>query len=676
MTNTKKLFEPISLGNVALKNRVVMLGMSTGLGNDYDVTDRLVDFYAARAQGGTGLMILGSAYVADFRGTDPGYKTINAGSGIWSDEFIPGLKKLTTAIRENGGKSCCQLALCCEWRADSSAPLEGVGPSEGPGGPGVRKLRELTVDEIHLIIDQFGEGARRAKDAGFDMIEFHCGIGYFINRFISSYSNKRTDEYGGTLEKRMRFPLEVIASAQQKAGKDYPIICRISADELMPGGHTMTETKQMVPLLEKAGVAALSVQTGWHESPQMLVQQWVEPGAWVYMAEEVKKVTKLPVMGAYRIDSAELAEDIVAQGKADMVGLARALIADPEFANKAREGRPETIRRCIACCRCLDDIFVGSTVHCSVNAAMGRDLEKPVPGNKKVVVIGTGPSGMEAARIAAKRGHKVTLFDRNSRLGGLLVMAQILNERLERLVAWFNQEVRSLPIDIRLNTEVTQALLEQMKPDVIIVAPGGDPIVPDVPGVNGKNVLGGFDMKKMIEGHAPKPGLLWMLAAIGAKQFGGHPGFMRWGMGLPWPVKKRVAVIGGGFAGCEVAMGMMSGRQVTIIEESKSIGRDIGIVDRRPTMDILKNGGVRMETLTKVKEITPEGVKVTKEDGSEGFIAADTVMLSLGVRENKTFADQLSAKFKQVYLIGDASGGDIRRIREAIADGFELGMKI
>lgn len=676
MSSSKKLFEPIKLGNVELKNRVVMLGMSTGLGDNYSVTDRLVDFYSARAKGGTALMILGSAYVADFRGTDPGYKTINAGSGIWSDEFIPGLKKLTTAIRENGGKSCCQLALCCEWRANSEAPLEGVGPSEGPGGPGVRKLRELTVDEIHLIIDQFSDGARRAREAGFDMIEFHCGIGYFINRFISSFSNKRTDEYGGTLEKRMRFLLEVIAASKKKAGDDYPIICRISGDELMPGGHTMVETKQIVPILEKAGVAALSVQAGWHESPQMLVQQWVPAGAWVYMAEEVKKITKVPVMAAYRIDSAELAEDIVAQGRADMVGLARALIADPEFANKAREGRPETIRRCIACCRCLDDIFVGETVHCSVNAAMGRDLEQPAPGNKKVVVIGSGPSGMEAARIAAKRGHKVTLFDRNSRLGGLLVMAQILNERLERLVSWFNQELRGLPIDIRLNTEVTTALLDQMKPDVIIVAPGGEPIVPDVPGVNGKNVLGGFDMKKMIEGHAPKAGLLWTLAALGAKYFGGNPAFMRWGMTLPWPVKKRLAIIGGGFAGCEVAMGMMAGREVTIIEESKSIGRDIGIVDKRPTMDILKNGGVKMETLTKVRVITPEGVRVGKADGSEGFIAADTVMLSLGVKENRSLAEQLSARYKNVHLIGDACGGGIRRIREAIADGFALGMKI
>jgi len=184
-------------------------------------------------------------------------------------------------------------------------------------------------------------------------------------------------------------------------------------------------------------------------------------------------------------------------------------------------------------------------------------------------------------------------------------------------------------------------------------------------------------MKKMIEGHAPKPGLLWTLAAIGAKYLGGNPAFMRWGMTLPWPVKKRVAVIGGGFAGCEVAMGMMPGRQVTIIEESKAIGRDIGVVDRRPTIDILKNGGVKMETLSKVRVITPEGVRVGKEDGSEGFIEADTVMLSLGVRENRKLADQLSAKYKNVHLIGDASGGGgIRRIREAIADGFALGMKI
>jgi 2,4-dienoyl-CoA reductase (NADPH2) len=284
---------------------------------------------------------------------------------------------------------------------------------------------------------------------------------------------------------------------------------------------------------------------------------------------------------------------------------------------------------------------------------------------------------MEAARIAAKRGHKVTLFDRGSRLGGLLNMACILNEKLERLISWYRQELKSLPIDIRLKTEVTIAMLEQLKPDVIIVATGGEPIIPSVPGVNGKNVLGGFDMKKLIEGIPPKRGLLWRLAAVGAKRFAGYPSLMRLSLRVHWPVKKRLAVIGGGFAGCEVAMSMMKGREVTVIEESKKLGSDIGIIDRSTELDIIKAGGVRTETLTRVKEFTSRGVKVVKQDGSEDFIVADTIMLSLGVKENRKLADQLATKFKNVYMIGDgAGGGEIRRTREAVRDGYDIGMRI
>jgi 2,4-dienoyl-CoA reductase (NADPH2) len=677
MAKTFKLLEPIKIGNVELKNRVYMLPMSTELGENYNVTDRLIDFYTERAKGGTGLVTLGTVMVADFYGTQPQYPSQKGAMGIWSDEFIPGLQKLTSAVRKNGGKSCCQLELCYEWRRDGSYPLEAVGPSVGRGGAFIPLVRELTVEEIKIMIKQFGDGARRAREAGFDLIQLHAGIGYMINRFISPHSNKRTDEYGGNLEKRMRLIQEIIADCQKKAGADFPIMARISAEEYMPGGHTIEDTKKIVPILERAGIAALDIQVGFHESTRPLVNQFVPDGAFVDIAHEIKKVAKIPVIAGYRIDSFELAEQIVEQGKADMVGMARQLIADPEFVNKVKAGHPEKIRRCIVCSRCLDAVFVGKGLCCSVNAEVASTLGQPVPGNKKVVVIGAGPSGMEAARIAAKRGHQVTLFDRGSRLGGLLLMASILNEKLERLVSWYQQELTSLPIDIRLNTEVTTTLLEQMKPDAIIVAPGGEPIIPNVPGVNGKNVIGGFDIKKLMEGISPKKQLLWRFAALGAKIFGKNPAFMRWAMGLPWPVKKQVAIIGGGFAGCELAMGVMKGREVTIIEESKKIGSDIGMIDRGTVLNILKNGGVKMETLCRVKEILPNGVKVTKQDGSESVIPAKTIMLSLGLESNTKLYNQLARKFKNVHLIGDGKGGkEIHRIKEAIADGYEIGFKI
>ncbi|WP_041272594.1 NAD(P)/FAD-dependent oxidoreductase [Desulfitobacterium hafniense] len=677
MSRTMKLFEPIKIGNVELKNRLIQLPMTPELAENHHITERLIDFYAQRAKGGIALLTVGTVMVSDFYGTEPQYPSCADAVGIWSDEFIPEWKKFTSVIRESGAKSCCQLDLCYEWRRDGSHPLEAVGPSEGPGGPFVKQVRELTVEEIQIMVGHFGDGAGRAREAGFDMIQLHAGIGYMISRFISSYSNKRTDEYGGSLEKRMRFIQEIIADCQKKAGEDFPIMARISAEDFMPGGCTIEDTKKYVPILERAGIAALDIQVGFHEAPRPLVNEFVPDGAFVGLAHEVKKVVKIPVIAGYRINTVELAEQIVAQGKADMVGMARALVADPKFANKAREGRPETIRPCIVCSRCLDGTFICAGLRCTVNPELTWTGGEPAPGNKKVVIIGAGPAGMEAARIAAKRGHQVILFDKGSRLGGLLNMACILNEKLERLIRWYQQELAKLPIDIRLKTEVTPAVLEQMKPDEIIVAPGGEPIIPNVPGVNGKNVLGGFDMKKLIEGIPPKGGPLWRIAAVGAKQFAGNPSLMRKAMNCHWPVKRRLAVIGGGFAGCEVAMSMMKGREVTIIEESKRLGNDIGIINRATEMNILKTAGVRMETLTKVKEFTPAGVRVIKQDGSEDFIAADTVMLSLGVQENRKLYNQLAAKFNNVHLIGDAAGGnEIRRTREAIRDGYAIGMTI
>ena len=677
MPSRMKLFDPIKIGNVEIKNRTALLPMSTELTEDHFVTDRMVDFYAQRAKGGVGLLAVGTVYVSDFRGTRPHYPPHRGAPGIWSDEFIPGWKKLTSAIKDNGGKSCAQLSLYYEWRRNNTLPLEPIGPSAGPSGPYTPIARAATVEEIQIMISEFGDGARRAREAGFDVIELHAGVGYGINRWLSPYSNKRDDEWGGSLEKRMRFVLEIIADCQKKAGTDIPLMVRLSADEYMPGGHTLEDTKKIIPILEKAGIVAFSIQAGFHESERPLVNQFVPDGVIVDLATECKKFTKLPVMTGYRIDSPELACDIVAQGRADMVGFARALIADPDFVKKYKDGQANSIRRCIVCSRCLDNIFVGLHLDCSVNAEVASSLGAPTPGNKKVVVIGAGPAGMEAARVAAKRGHKVTLFDKGDRLGGSWNLASVMNHRLERPLAWYNQELAKLPIDIRLNSEATEAIIDQIKPDAIVVAPGGEPILLNVPGADGANVLGGHDIKKLMEGIPPKKGLLWYLAAIGAKTFSGYHKLMRFSLCIHWPIKRRLAVIGGGFAGCEVAMELMKGREVTIIEESKKLGYDIGPMDRRTQLDIINKGGVRVETLTKVSAFTREGVNVIRQDGTEECIKADSIMLALGIKENKMLYDKLSKKYNIVHLIGDAVGdSEVRRTREAIRDGYDVGMRI
>jgi 2,4-dienoyl-CoA reductase (NADPH2) len=680
------VFTPIRLGPVEVKNRLGFLPMTTGFVDDYAITDAFLDFYSQRARGGVGLTAIGSAYVCDLHGTTPQYPTAGHAVGLWDDEFLPGWRKLATVIREGGSKSCAQLQICYEWRADAGHPLEAVGPSEGPGGPFVKHLRELSVDEIHLMIEQYGDAAVRAREAGIDLVEVHSGIGYMGARFLSSFSNRRTDEYGGTLAKRTRFLTDIIDTIHRKAGDDYPVMVRISADDFMPGGNRIADTQAIIPIVEQHGVVAWSVQVGFHEAPRPLVNQFVPEAAFVGLARQCKEVTNKPVMASYRINSIERCEKILAAGDADMVGMARQLIADPDFARKAQAGHPEQIRRCIVCSRCLDNIFVGKTVQCSINPQVTNwDLPPLVPvepaARKHVVVVGGGPGGMEAARTACLRGHRVTLLERTGRLGGLLTMAQVLNEHMEPLVDWYRQEIARLPIDVRLNTPATTATVRALAPDEIVVSPGGTVITPQgVPGLDRKNVISSADLKKLVEGHTPPGhGLIWNLAGVGLKVFDANPQLMRWGMGTPLMIKKRVAVIGGGFAGCEVAMSIMKGREVTVIEENPKLGNGIGIIDRRPELNILEEGGVRLLAGTKLLEVDDTGVRVEHLDsGEEEHVDVDTVILALGVETNDTLYQELAADFPHVHLIGDATTptGKVKRTLEAIGEGYRVAMSV
>ncbi|OPY00566.1 MAG: NADH oxidase [Syntrophorhabdus sp. PtaB.Bin047] len=678
MSAPKKLFEPIKVGNVELKNRVMMLGVTTGFLDNYYVTDKYANFMGARARGGTGLVVIGSAYPFDLSGVTPRYINIASGVGIWTDDQIPGLSKVAKNIHDNGGKAACQLVICSEWRANKDNPLEGVGPSAGAGGPSVKEVRELTVDEIRLIVDQYAEGARRAREAGFDMVEFHAGIGYFINRFLSPYSNRRTDEYGGTPEKRMRFFLEVIEACKAKAGADFTLAARISGDELLEGGNKIEDVQKMIPVLEKAGLAYFNVQAGWHESPIPLVQQWVPEGAFVYLGEAIKKVATVPVAVGYRLKDPIMAEEIVAAGKVDMIAMARQLIADADWANKAQAGKLDDIRKCITCCRCMDDNFVGVPITCSVNTNLEGLPETPAEKPKKVMVIGGGPSGLEAARVATMRGHKVTVFEKGKRLGGLTTLASVLNSEIEPFHDWLVKQVKDLNIEVKLGTEVKPDTVDSFKPDVVILAAGGSPAELNVPGIDSDNVISSHDIEAFVSGQSTKKGLMWTLAAKVGKDVAGSPALMRKMLGLNFPIKKRVAIIGGQFSGCELALTLMEkGKQVRIIEETKRLGADIGPVTRWVEMDMMKKGGVAMEPLTKVKEITDKGVKAVREDGTEVFFEADTILLALGLKENMELAEKLKGKVGEVYVVGEsAGGGGKKRLREAMNSGRDAGAKI
>lgn len=687
-----KLLEPVSIGNVELRNRFVMLPMTIEKVDNYHIVDDLVDFYEQRAKGGLGLIEIGSCYVSDCYDSTPKYHTTTGACGIWGDEFIPGFKRVADACHKHGAKVAAQLQLCYEWRANGDDPLISVAPSaDVMSGPFVgMPEHELTVDEIHTIVKQYGQAARRAKEAGIDIIEIHAGIGYMVMRFLSKYSNHRTDEYGGSEENRARLLTEIIDEIHETCGKDMPILVRMSADDLMPGGNRIEDTLKIVPIVEAHGIDAWSIQAGFHEAPRPVANALVPEGEFIDLAKQVKTVSKLPVFPGTRITGLEMCKKVVDEGYGDMVGMGRSFIADPELPNKVAAGHPEQVRSCIVCSRCLDNIFIGKPCQCSVNAnvfnsELGLPEDHPAETKKNVVIIGAGPAGLEAARVADIRGHKVTVIDHSDRLGGLINMAQVLNDKMENYVGYWNAEMANHPnIDIRLKTEATPELIRSLNPDEVLVAPGGKALDLDFPGRDGKNVVSSQDIKDMVAGKVPEgKGMLWKAAVAAIKAQGGTVGFMRMGLnmasGPTAVVGKRLLIVGGGFAGLETAGAMNSNREVTVIDTAKKLGNGIGIIDKNPELRKLKSEGVNLMPSTELVEVNKKGAKVRNiETGEEQFIECDTVLLSLGVQQNTDLYDRIKKDFPEAKLLGDATtpDGKVFRTLEAVKGGFTTAMAL
>jgi len=691
MTQLKHLFRPIKLGNLELKNRIVMTCANASGGGG----EHVLRYYAERAAGGAGLLIVGGMYTFD---TGPG-KTFYGGRkdvteaearairefALYGEELLPSLRKFTQAMHDNGAKVAAQLLMTYEWKRDwktnKAGPTELVSASDGYKPARLGEARGISIDEIKQIVGEYGDAALIAKKAGFDAIEIHAGIGYFLNQFLSPFSNKRTDQYGGAVENRMRMLMEIVADCKRKVGNDYPIIARISAEDFMEGGNTLTDTRPIAAALEQAGIVAIDVETGWHESSTPMVQQWVRPGQYVYLAEEVKKVVKIPVMTAYRIWDPVHADRIVAEGRADLVGMARALVADPELPNKAKAGKFNDINYCIACCRCLDTAMSGACPSCAVNPRVGREAIytiEPAEVKKKVLVIGGGPAGMEAARVAALRGHKVTLCDRYPRLGGALLLASIINPELPKFLKYQVRQVRKLPIQVKPNTEVDITFVRSMRPDAVVVASGGLPPKYPPRWLNRDNVLSSHDMLTAML-HSPQKGgplqkSMWRVASS-ALRSADNPALFRWGLKFNFPFKKKVVIIGGGFAGCELADVLAErGKKVTLLEESRRLGFDIGITTRWVVLMRLWKFGVTMERNAKVVEISDRAVTAMVGDSGKSF-EADTVALAMPLVTNDALATELKEKGYTVYSVGDCAttGG---RIMEAMAAGFRAGYEI
>ncbi|WP_406677799.1 FAD-dependent oxidoreductase [Neomoorella carbonis] len=635
------LISPTKIGNLQLKNRMVMPPMETNYAySDGSVTDRLVTYHEERARGGVGLIIVEASYVHI---TGKGFKN---GLGIYSDRLIPGLRRLVEAVHAHGAKIAIQL-----FHGGRQAHSEYTGqpllaPSPIPD-PTVGEIpKELSRDEINMLVKAFAEAARRAKTAGFDAIEIHGAHGYLLDEFLSPFSNKRTDEYGGSLENRMRFPLEVVRAVRQAVGPEFPIIYRMSADEKVPGGLTLDETKVVARRLEQEGVNALHVSAGVYASAQWVIQPMYLPrGCLVDLAQGIKSVVKIPVIAVGRINDPEVAEDILKAGKADLISFGRELITDPEMPKKVIEGRLDEIRHCIACCQaCIDELFRDHAIGCTVNARAGYEREFTLgraSRPRKVLVVGGGPAGMEVARVAALRGHQVTLWEKSGDLGGQLLLAFTPPQKGE--IATFRDyligQLAKLKVKVQLNKEATPEAVCQEKPDVVVIATGARPATLNVPGVEAENVVLSWDV---LRGKVK--------------------------------VGKKVAVIGGGLVGCETAEYLAEkGHEVTIIEMLPQVAGDIGPLVGAMLMERLKQQ-VKIITGAKLKAIKGRTITFAYNDREEDLADIDTVVLAIGSRPEDTLAQAMEGSGIDYYVIGDAVSP--RRITQAIFEAMRVGHEL
>jgi len=633
-----KLFEPIEIGGVRVKNRIVMPAGETHFeAPDGGVTDRLLEFYRERARGGVGLAIVGLAKIeGHFMG----------GLAAHDDKYIPDLAKVANIFHQHDVKCVLQLGHPGRYEVSFDPSRQPVAPSPIPPPIFTKRVpKELTKQEILQIEEEFAQAAVRAKEAGFDAVELLSGAGYLIAQFFSPATNKRTDEYGGSLENRARFAVEIIQRIKEKCGTSYPVLIRIAGDEFIEGGNTINEMKRIAKVLEDAGIAAINVMAGWHESPRPLTTMLVPRGGFAYLSAEIKKVVSVPVIIAHRINDPFTAEKILREGMADMVAMFRALLADPELPIKAKEERFDEIRICVACNQgCLDRVFGGQPITCLVNPAVGREAEfrdLKAERRKKVVIVGGGPGGCMAAELLAKKGHEVVLFERTSMLGGQLNIAakSPLAYEFAEVGKYFMNILPKLGVKIYYNIEADVSKVLAEKPDVVIVAVGASPLIPPIPGA--ESAVTAFDV-------------LMNKVEVG----------------------KRVVVIGGGGVGCNTAAKLADeGKDVTLVEMLPKIGQDIGITTRWTVLLYLRERGVKILTNKRAVEIKRGALVIEDvQSGERDEIPCDTVILAVGTKPNDGLYDELVGKVPEVYKIGDCARP--RKAIDATHEAADLALKI
>lgn len=690
MQNYEKLLSPIKLTDkLTLKNRIIKSAQSTMYWNkDYSMTDRVIDFYESIAEGGTGLIMLAGIL---WYPAHPG----GIYGALYDDKFLPGMKKFVDTMHKHDCKVFCQFH-----HTGPSSPTDDKGgrpfgssthelgdlPSPQPY---VQATRGVTLEELEEHKRRYIAAAVRAQKAGFDGVEVHCAHGYFLESFLSRVWNTRDDQYGPqSMENRTRLPVEIMQGIREATGPDFPIGVRINGEEfgaLNGGCMTIEESKQIAQIFEAAGACYISVSGyGYGPLPMTYVpdyfpypepEEYMKPymdrykgvGLYAYAATEIKKVVKkVPVIAVGRMDENK-AEHLLQEGKADLIAFGRTLWADPHFANKVKEGRVDDIVRCTRCATCEDP--PRDARRCRVNPAMGREKEMaivPASTPRKIMVVGGGPAGMEVARVAALRGHKVSLYEKSSQLGGRLRLASMIKgsdiEDVKPVYEYLTDQLkRKTDVNIRLSTTVSKATLEAEKPDAVVIAAGGNYNLPDIPGIHRWNVQGVKSLSK--------------LAALPLRVFG--PDILSKLTHIALPIGKSITILGGQIEGIQGAVFLTKrGKKVTVLEPSGQIGQGIPPRYLERALAWLKLKGVPILTNVTYRKVSSKGVHIRDSEDAERIIPSHSVMVLGRQTPNMELANIAQSLGLETHVIGSANGAESSLIVNAISEGRAMGVRL
>lgn len=634
MNELKHLFSPIKIRNMELSNRCVMPPMGTGLGNrDGSISEANLAYIRRQAQSGVGL------FITEITGIHP---SGTLGIGAYDDKFIPGLAEVAKIIHQAGVKTALQLHHAGREAFFQLQKGLAIGPSAIPSLIYGIAPKEMTREDIRMIIKAFGMAASRAKVAGFDAVEIHAAHGYLLTQFLSGISNQRADEYGGSFKNRARFIVEVAEEVRRNVGDDFPVLIRISAEEYIKNGYTVEDMQSILPDLVGAGIDAIHASVGTHGSPGSITTAppEFEEGWNLWRAKKLKEFTDVPIIAVGRFSDPRLADEVIGRGDADMIAFGRQTLADPDYLIKAKEGRYDDIRRCLACNQgCIERImYERASIRCAINPETGQELIYPrerAAKSKRVWIIGAGPAGLTAAHEAARLGHKVTLFEKDKEAGGQIRYgSQAPSKRLYgEWISWLIKQVERDGICIKTNTEVTDDMLKNGEMDIVILAIGGENILPEVVGLD-------------------QPIVCEATQVLCSRVLPG----------------KNVVVIGGGLIGMETADFLADkGSKVTIVE----------VLERSPVTKFtthgyqlhMRLGKAQCDLLfnTRVECILKDSVIAMTGDKRVTIAPVDQVVLAVGMKPRESMKKTLKAKGIPHYIVGDAS--QVRRIIEATEEG-------